>query len=360
MDVEIRSSMLIAGVGTAAPKQRYAQRECWEVLQPSIRYRELNPRSRAILKKVLTGDNGIVTRHLALENLNDAFDLTPDTLHARFLENAPALATQAAQAALNDARILPAQIDALILSTCTGYLCPGLTSYVVQRLGLRPDVLALDLVGQGCGAALPNLRMAEALLLANRCNRVLSVCVEVCSAAFYLDNDPGVLVSACIFGDGAGAAVLSRQQDGKRRIEWKTGGSMLVPDDRDLLRFEHKAGMLRNILAPEVPSIAARHVGRLLEQVLERAAVPQSNVAGWALHPGGRDVLLALQNQLGLKTRDLRWSASVLREFGNLSSASVFFVLEAALNDSPPAGLWWLCSFGAGFSCHGALLEVEL
>jgi alkylresorcinol/alkylpyrone synthase len=359
MDVEIRSSMLIAGVGTAAPKQRYAQRECWEVLQPSVRYRELNPRSRAILKKVLTGDNGITTRHLALDNLNDAFNLSPDTLHARFLENAPALATQAAQAALADAKIQPAQIDALILSTCTGYLCPGLTSYVMQRLGLRPDVLALDLVGQGCGAALPNLRMAEALLLSNRCNRVLSACVEVCSAAFYLDNDPGVLISACIFGDGAGAAVLSRQQEGKRRIEWKTGDSMLVPDDRDLLRFEHKAGMLRNILAPEVPSIAARHVSGLLEQVLARAAVPQSNVAGWALHPGGRDVLLALQNQLGLKPDDLRWSAAVLREFGNLSSASVFFVLEAAFNDSPPPGLWWMCSFGAGFSCHGALLEVE-
>jgi len=202
--------------------------------------------------------------------------------------------------------------------------------------------------------------MAEALLLANRCSHVLSVCVEVCSAAFYLDNDPGVLISACIFGDGAGAAVLSREPDGKRRIEWKTGDSMLVPDDRDLLRFEHKAGMLRNILAPEVPSIAARHVSRLLEQVLHRAAVPQSNVAGWALHPGGRDVLLALQTRLGLKPEDLRWSAAVLREFGNLSSASIFFVLEAALNDSPPAGLWCLSSFGAGFSCHGALLEVEL
>src|SRR5213075_2477850 len=99
--------------------------------------------------------------------------------------------------------------DALIVSTCTGYLCPGLSSNVTQRLGLRSNVLALDLVGQGCGAALPNLRTAEALLESGRCERVLSICVEVCSAAFFLDNDPGVLISACLFGDGARAAILS-------------------------------------------------------------------------------------------------------------------------------------------------------
>src|SRR5258708_2888971 len=110
---------------------------------------------------------------------------------------------------------------------CTGYLCPGLTSYVSERLGLRSDALLLDLVGQGCGAALPNLRTAEALLGAGRARRVLSICVEVCSAAYYLDDDPGVLVSACLFGDGAGAAVLSNDPPaaGKKRVRWKAGAS---------------------------------------------------------------------------------------------------------------------------------------
>src|SRR5262249_37744059 len=159
----------------------------------------------------------------------------------------------AAQRALQEAHFTPADIDAVIISTCTGYLCPGLTSYVTERLGLRADVLALDLVGQGCGAALPNLRAAEALLRAD-CRQVLSVCVEVCSAAFYLDDDPGVLISACLFGDGAGAAIVSREPaPGRRRVEWKAAGSTLEPASRDLLRFEHKDGMLRNILTPEVP-----------------------------------------------------------------------------------------------------------
>jgi predicted naringenin-chalcone synthase len=99
---------------------------------------------------------------------------------------------------LKDAKCKPGEIDAVLISTCTGYLCPGLTSYVSERLGLRPDVFPLDLVGQGCGAALPNLRAAEAILAAGRAQKVLSICVEVCSAAFYLDDDPGVLISACL------------------------------------------------------------------------------------------------------------------------------------------------------------------
>ena len=351
--------MFITGIGTAAPPQRYAQAECWQALQESSRFRELNPRSRAILRKVLAGDNGIATRHLALEKLEDAFDLTPDALHARFIQNAPLLAAQAGERALADAKTNAGDLDAVVISTCTGYLCPGLTSYVSERLGLRPDVLTLDLVGQGCGAALPNLRMAEALLSADRCRRVLSICVEVCSAAFYLDDDVGVLISACLFGDGAGAAVLSNSANGGRRVKWKSSGSLLKPADRKALRFEQKQGMLRNILMPEVPSLAAQHVGNLCDETLARLNLGRAQVAGWVFHPGGRDVLLAVRERLGLSGHDVRWSEAVLREYGNVSSPSVFFVLQAALSDGVPGGLWWMSSFGAGFSCHGALLEVE-
>jgi len=351
--------MFITGLGTATPPKRYTQRECWEALRAAGQFAQLNLRSRAVLKKVLLGDNGIATRHLALEPLGEAFDLNPDALHARFVRHAPKLASQAAAAALKDASIRPDDIDGVIVSTCTGYLCPGLTSYVSERIGLRADVLALDLVGQGCVAALPNLRTAEALLGAGSCERVLSICVEVCSAAFYLDNDPGVLISACLFGDGAGAAVLSADPDSRRRIEWKAAGSILSPEDRDYLRFEQRNGMLRNILARQVPELAAKHAERVLCEVLATSGVPRHEISGWVLHAGGRDVLLAMQQRLRLTEHDLRWSAAVLREFGNLSSPFVYFVLQAALADNAPGGYWWLSSFGAGFSCHGALLKVQ-
>jgi alkylresorcinol/alkylpyrone synthase len=309
---------------------------------------------------VLLGANGIEQRHLALASLEEALKLDPEALHARYTFHAPALATLAAERALAEADVSPDTIDALVISTCTGYMCPGLSSYVAERLGLRADVLALDLVGQGCGAALPNWRTADALLAGGRALRVLSVCVEVCSAAVYFDDDPGVLISACLFGDGAGAAVLStRTREGARRVECREAVSVLQPEHRDLLRFEQRGGMLRNVLTVQVPDLAAQAVSDVLQQALVAGSVAREEVHTWLAHAGGRDVLRALQRRLDLSSEDLRWSAEILRNYGNLSSASVFFALERALAGGAPPGWWWLCSFGAGFSCHGALLRVD-
>jgi alkylresorcinol/alkylpyrone synthase len=359
--------MFITGLGTATPPRRYEQRECWDAVQQTTQLPYLTPRSRALLKKILTSRNGIDSRCLALDTLSEAFEISPDILHQRFGRHAPALAAQAADRALQDAEVASSAVDALIVSTCTGYLCPGLSSYVSQALGLRSDILAFDLVGQGCGAALPNLRMAEALLEAGRAQRVISVCVEICSAAFYLDDDPGVLVSACLFGDGAAAAVVAPSpRTGQRKVRWVTARSTHHPEERDLLRFEQKHGLLRNILSPCVPVVAARHARALLDQISAHGS-PTSptgsfspgDIAAWILHAGGREVMAALQAEFGLSREQLSWSAEILRQFGNLSSPFVLFVLQAALAGGAPAGKWWMCSFGAGFSCHGAILEVE-
>jgi polyketide synthase Type III len=352
--------MHILGLGTATPPHRYTQAECWAAMQASPQFPELTARARTILETVLLGNNGITSRCLALDSLKEAFELNPDALHRRFVRHAPMLAAEAAWRALRDADQNVDAIEAVIISTCTGYLCPGLTSYVAESLGLRPDVLALDLVGQGCGAALPNMRMAEALLAADRCRTVLSICVEVCSAAFYLDNDPGVLISACLFGDGAGAAVLgSRPHARNRRIQWTASGSTLLPAERDALRFEQCQGMLRNVLKRSVPQLAATQAKAVLDDVLSKGGVSPSDIRTWIWHAGGRDVLDAVQERMNLSHDDLRWSRAALNEYGNLSSAFVYFVLQEALRGNAPGGRWWLSSFGAGFSCHGALLQVE-
>lgn len=351
--------MFIRGVGTAAPATRYKQSECWAVLRDSAIFTRLAPRSRALLRKLFSGENGIETRALALDPLQDAFDLTPNALHARFEKHAPALAVTAAERALQNASLDAEQIDAVIISTCTGYLCPGLTSYVSERLNLRADVFGLDLVGQGCVAALPNLRTAESLLAGGRAQAVLSICVEVCSAAFFLDDDPGVLISACLFGDGAGAAVLTRTNGNARRVlDWKDSDSVLSPQQRDALRFETRDGMLRNILTLPVPALAAKHSREVFERVLSRNAVRREQITGWVWHSGGRDVLAALRAEFNFGNGELDHSVAVLREHGNISSACVYHVLERALQNGVPPGFWWMSSFGAGFSCHGALLEV--
>jgi alkylresorcinol/alkylpyrone synthase len=312
------------------------------------------------LRKVLNGQNGVDSRALALDPLTEAFELTPNALHRRFEQNAPALATQAARSALDHAGVSTGEIDAIVVSTCTGYLCPGLTSYVSERMGLSPRVFGLDLVGQGCVAAMPNLRTADALIHAGRASAVLSICVEVCSAALYLDDDPGVLISACLFGDAAGAAVLTRKAlNAGRVIEWKDADSLLSPAERDALRFETRNGMLRNILTLPVPEIAARHSRQVFDRVLARNGVHQEQICGWVWHSGGRDVLAALRSEFGFANGELDHTSAVLREYGNISSACVYHVLERALAAKAPPGLWWMSAFGAGFSCHGALLEVS-
>jgi predicted naringenin-chalcone synthase len=352
--------MYFSGLGTATPTTRFTKAECLAAFRESDWFGRLGPRSHLIARTVLQRDNGIETRHLALDSLADSFAIDPDTLARRFLTHAPALATRAAERALAASHLDEAQVDAVIVSTCTGYLCPGLTGYVIERLGLRPDVQAYDLVGHGCAAALPNLQLASTLLRSGQCEHVLSVCVEVSSAAMYLDDDPGVLISACLFGDGAGAAVLSRSPHTTgRRVEWLEGASLIVPAERNALMFEQRAGMLRNILTRTVPALAAEYAARVLLTVLERTGLAADDIAAWIMHAGGRDVLLALEQRLELDANDLRYSAAMLREYGNLSSAFVFFVLEAALADGAPDGHWWLSSFGAGFSCHGALLQVQ-
>lgn len=350
--------MFITGLGTAVPAKRYTQRECWEALRHSPHHARLGAPGRALLERVLLGEHGVHTRHLALDHLGDALEIDPDVLYRRFLEHAPELATRAARAALQQAGLRPQDIDAVLISTCTGSLCPGLTSYVGERLGLRPDVLALDLVGQGCGAALPNLRTADALLQ-GPCGHVLSICVEVCSAALYVDNDPGVLVSACLFGDGAAAAVTSKAPCDGPTVQWIGSVSHTEPAARDKLRMESRQGLLRNILSREVPALAGEHASRVLAQGLQEHGLQRADIGAWIWHAGGRTVLERLRAATGLEERHTRRSAELLARFGNLSSPFVLFVLAAALAERERGGWWWMSSFGAGFSCYGALLKVS-
>lgn len=361
--------MFFLGVGTATPPTRYTKAQCLEAFQKSDWFGRLDARSHFVARTVLERDNGIEARRLAVASLAEVFCIDPDTLSNRFLAHAPQLAAEAAERALAAAGLAVHEIDALVVSTCTGYVCPGLSGHVVERLGLRPDVQAFDLVGQGCAAAIPNLQLSRALLQSDTCRHVLSVCVEVSSAAMYLDNDPGVLISACLFGDGAGAAILSSapgapgtqgaQGAQGRRIEWKDSASLIEPAQRDALKFEQRAGMLRNVLTRGVPVLAGQYAVRVRDTVLQRTGLTSEQVNTWIMHAGGRDVLLALQRHLDLEPGDLRYSAAMFREYGNLSSAFVYFVLQAALADDAPGGFWWLSAFGAGFSCHGALLEVQ-
>ena len=343
--------MYLRALATANPTTRLTQPECWEILRNSQTARRLRSRSLQIVESVLTGEHGIDTRHFAIDPIERAFDLNPEELNREFELSAPRLGEQALSKALAEADWNPGELDALLVCTCTGYLCPGISSFLAESLALRDDVVLQDLVGHGCGAAIPTLRAASHLLAANPEARVAVVAVEICSAAFYLDDDPGVLISACLFADGA-AATLWSGEPGDGAWQATQFQSLHIPRDREFLRFENRGGFLRNRLHRSVPERAAAAVHALYPS---QANPPVDAIV---VHPGGRDVLAAITQRI--PQHSLESSATVLRRYGNMSSPSILFALQQHLNQTDSPRHLWISSFGAGFTCFGFQLSKTI
>lgn len=344
--------MVLQSIASAFPERRMTQLEVWEMISLSGAPGRLRGSSMRLLERVLKGESGIQSRAFAYPELEAVFSASPDDLSRGFELAAPRLAGQALRDAMAAAGMVAADLDALFVCTCTGYLCPGLSSYVAEQAGMREDVYLQDLVGLGCAAAIPMLRSAEGFLAANPGARVACVAVEICSAAFHLDDDPGQLISLCLFGDGASASIWSGRDVGS---SWVLDGfsSLHLPALREEIRFVRGGGgYLKNQLSREVPGISARAVKRLWERGETRGLMPVT-------HGGGRDVVGAIERELGLEDEGLQAVRSVLSAQGNLSSPSVLVALEremAMQRGLPKAEGFWLCGFGAGFSAHSARL----
>lgn len=345
--------MFLHALATAVPETRATQAQCLELIATSDAHRHLSRRSRLVLHSILHGDSGIEARNFAYSPIDRVFSASADELNETFRREAPRLSARALEAALAQIGLRADQLDALVICTCTGYLCPGVTSYVSEQLGLRADACLQDLVGLGCGAAIPALRSVEAMLAARPDATIACVAVEICSAAFFLDDDPGVLVSACLFGDGAAATLWRATPHASAPLRIHGFNTLHLPAARDKIRFEQRDGKLRNLLAADVPALAASTVARLLAAEPADQPPPARVIA----HPGGRDVLDALETALPGHRLDA--SRRVLRAHGNMSSPSVLFALADALREAPPepGADWWLVAFGAGFSAHSCRLS---
>jgi predicted naringenin-chalcone synthase len=335
--------MYLRSLATAVPPISYTQVSCWEAMQSGQLLASLRPRSAALMEKILTGGtSGIDRRNLALNAISDSFQKDAESLNQSYEQEAPPLASRALLEALGKAELIPSDVDALFICTCTGYLCPGVTSYVAEQLGMRPDVYLADLVGLGCGAAIPMMRAAQGFLAANPGATVATVAVEICSAAFFANDDPGVLISLCLFGDGAAAAIWKSEGAAG---DWQAGNFTTThrPAEREKVRFVNSGGKLKNQLHRSVPALAAEAVAQLFSQ---RSAMPDQVLA----HSGGRDVVEALEGVLPFTLSETR---DVLRDHGNMSSPAVLFALERRLaGDFPDDKRLWLTAFGAGFAAH--------
>ncbi len=361
--VQRTQPVVVAGLGRAVPPRRMTQQESLEYILANFKIRE---GTKTLYKKVL-GNAAIETRHFCLEPVDEILETDHERINARFERWAVKLSAESLQEALAEAQCTPRQIDFLATTTCTGYLCPGLSSYTVEACGLNPNTQLVDLAGMGCGAAIPALHQAANFVRINPGTTAAVVSTEICSAAMYSGDAPDLVISNAIFGDGSAAVLLrspSQEVSGAEAAgtRWpliQGFASILIPEWRDTLRFRTDGGHLRNVLGREVPERAAQALDPLVGRLLEEHGLERGQISHWLLHAGGVTVLDAIRDTLRIPEEQLTPSRQILKRYGNMSSPTVLFVLHEALASRRPKPEEWgvLASFGAGFSAHAALLK---
>ncbi len=300
--------------------------------------------------------SGIERRHFFVDPAHARPDEDVDQLAARFRDGSVALGAQAIQACLDHAGLAVSDIDFLVTTTCTGRLCPSLDAHLIQALGFRPDMQRVHVGDTGCASGIVALQQAYNHLHAFPGHRALVVAVEVCSATYFLDDSPETAVANAIFADGAAAVLLGTEGHGVAMVAHRT---LIRSEYLDRMGFTFPGGRHRVRLSKEVRRIAPEMMEELATRLLKDHGLTQADVRFWVLHSAGRRVIERAQVALGLPDEDLVFSRTVLRRFGNMSSATVLFVLDEVLQSGQPRPGDWgvMIALGPGFAAEGALLR---
>lgn len=345
----------IASVAVATPPYTIDQVQA-EAFFIKYYSNKLSSRTLNIMHKIFVHPS-ILKRHFAIENPECLIDEDPDNRIARFTHWAVELSEQAILDALSQVGLTVGAVRGLVVNTCTGYICPGISTYLIERLGLSNQIRAYDLVGSGCGGAIPNLQIAEKMLNGGDDNVILSVSVEICSATFQMADDLSLIVSNVLFADGAAVAVLWNRPQGLALV---TSASRYAPEHREDIRYIYKKGQLHNQLSLRLPKLAAETVKKVVMDTLEPMGLRIEDIPHWALHSGGAKVIDTVKNMLGLSETQLEPTRRVLAEYGNMSSPTVWFVLSKIIDKGmAPGDLCMLVAFGAGLSAHAFLLKMD-
>ena len=273
------------------------------------------------------------------------------------------LAETVARDALAQAGCSAEQITHLIVVSCTGFFAPGLDIQLIQRLGIPPSA-ERSLIGfMGCNAAFNGLKLTDAICRASPAStRVLMVCVELCTLHMQRpDNVENVIVNA-LFGDGAAAAVLSCRDPKRGQLTYRDSACTIAEHSLEAMTWEiGDTGFLMQ-LAASVPQRIQHALPGFLEPWLQRHGLDASGIDLWAVHPGGRQILDLVQQGQALPTQALEASYGVLRDFGNMSSPTILFILKhwMALPPQNPAAAprqGVALGFGPGLSIEAALFQ---
>ena len=335
----------IAAVATATPPQRFSQAELLALAGYD------DPRRRGFF-----GRSDIEGRYLYIDRERFRPDESVDQLNERFRRGALELGEAAARRALERAGWDAHDGDFMATTTCTGRLTPSLDAHLVGRLGCRPDVQRVHVGDTGCASAMVALQQASNYLRAHPGRRALVVAAEICSAAYFLDDRLESAVAHAIFADGAGALALGTAGAGPAIVTHRT---LFRPEHLDAMGFEYPGGRPRVILSKEIRRIGAAMMGEMAETLMAEQGLKREDIRYWVLHSAGRRVIDRALTLLDLTEAQVAHSRAVLRRYGNMSSATILFVLEEMFRQESPVDDEWglMIALGPGFAAEGALLR---
>lgn len=280
----------------------------------------------------------------------------------RFIDVACKLGEDAARQCMEQAGVTAADIDHLIYVSTTGLAAPSIDARLITLLGMGRHTRRTPIWGLGCAGGLGGLERAQEYVRAYPTHRCLLVTVELCTLTMqFNDRSKRNLVALSLFGDGAAAVLVEGDQvakpaEGPRIIDTR---STLFPDSLDLMGWDIVDDGFRVIFGTRIPSVVTQHYADLAAEFLALHQLTPADITHHIYHPGGAKVLRAYETALKLEPNALQHSRAVLRDYGNMSSATVLFVLERFLqhNTIKPGERGLLCVFGPGFSAEMALIE---
>ena len=340
----------IASIATALPPNAVTQEEALEVARRVYAGRDDLLR----LLKVFS-NSGVERRHTAFPREYYSSGKGFEERNRDYVEQALALAEQAGKAALDKAGVVGRQIDHLLVVTTTGLATPSLDALLAPRLGLRPEVRRWPLFGLGCAGGAGAMLRAADLLRSMPAQKALVVSVELCGQVFSARADTATdVVGAALFGDGAAAAVLA-DGGGPRILASRT---ILYEGTQHLMGWAFTADGMRLRLSKEVTDFVKERLKPDIGSFLHDSSVTLDRIAHWVLHPGGRRILETYRDVFGLSDKDLRWTRGSLARVGNLSSASVLFILADVMGSgrAHPGDRGLMCALGPGFASELILL----
>jgi predicted naringenin-chalcone synthase len=361
----------IHGIATAVPDYAYEQQRIRDVMKDWL---EADRRTERLLNGIYA-NSGIETRHSVVPDLEPgaqrgAFFRAEDgngfrlpgtkERNDRYTQEAAPLFVKAARGVLAASGFESTEVTHVITISCTGFFAPGPDVLLVNELGLPQQTERYHVGFMGCYAAFPALRMARAFTRSDPAAVVLVVSAELCT--LHLQPGPEVdnLLASSVFADGAAAALVSARPPRGTSLRLDAFGSTLASEGAGEMAWTVGDTGFEMVLTSYVPRIIEARIGEAVAPLFARSGVTQREVTHWAVHPGGRAILDKVQAGLCLPEEALEASRQVLSDYGNMSSATVLFVLERMLHEPPgPAGTVAAMAFGPGLTVESGLFTLQ-